>query len=186
MSDPIVQTSKFLSYVLRHEPGALGLNLEPGGWVDVETLLERARAGGNTLDREHLRAVIHHSEKQRFALSDDGSKIRANYGHSIDVDLDLTPTSPPRRLYHETSQDALRAIQEAGLQPQSRQYVHLSSTREQARHVGRRHGPPLVLTVGAEGLNNAGHSLYSTTDAVWLTNHVPPRLLEVLEGVSHQ
>ncbi len=181
MSDPIVRTSKFLSYVLRHEPGALGLDLEPGGWVDVNTLLERAWEEGHSLDRERLHTVLHHGEKERFALSEDGSKIRANYGHSVDVDLDLIPTPPPPYLYHGTAQHALPAIRDEGLRPQSRQYVHLSSTQEDARHVGRRHGSPVLLTVDAQDLYEANHSLYRSTDAVWLTDQVSPRFLQFPE-----
>lgn len=178
MSDPLVQTSKFLSYVLRHNPDALGLELEPGGWADVDTLLERARREGRSLDRAHLERVIAQGDKQRFTLSEDGTKIRANYGHSIDVDLDLTPTPPPLHLYHGTARRALPSIQEQGLHPQSRQYVHLSSTPEEARAVGRRHGKPVVLTVEASALHDAGYTLYKSTEAVWLTRLVPPRFLQ--------
>jgi len=179
MSNRIVRASKFLSYVLRHEPGALGLDLDPGGWIDVHTLLDRARAEGHSLDREDLHTVLHHGEKERFALSEDGSKIRANYGHSIDVDLELTPTVPPEHLYHGTARPALASIRDQGLQPQSRQYVHLSSTQEEAKSVGRRHGPPVLLTVDAQALYEAKHALYRSTDAVWLTDRVPPRFLHI-------
>jgi putative RNA 2'-phosphotransferase len=179
MADRIVRTSKFLSYVLRHAPEALGLDLDPGGWADVDTLLRRARADGRSIDRDLLERVLAHGEKERFALSDDGTKIRANYGHSIDVDLDLTPTAPPEHLYHGTARQTLPAIRDEGLRPQSRQYVHLSGTREEATRVGSRHGTPVVLTVDAEGLREAGHSLYRSTDAVWLTDRVPPHFLRV-------
>lgn len=182
MSNRLVRTSKFLSYVLRHNPDALGLDLDPGGWADVDTLLKRARKHGRGLDRPLLKQVLAHGEKERFSLSDDGSKIRANYGHSIDVDLDLTPTSPPPRLFHGTAQQALPSIREEGLTPQSRQYVHLSSTPEEAKTVGRRHGSPVVLTVEAEALHDAGHTLYQSTDAVWLTRRVPARFLQIPEA----
>jgi len=178
MADRIVQTSKFLSYVLRHNPGALGLALDPGGWADVDTLLDRARADGRAIDRSLLKRVIAHGEKERFALSDDETKIRANYGHSIDVDLDLTPTVPPEHLYHGTARQTLSVIRDDGLRPQSRQYVHLSSTRDEAVRVGSRHGTPVVLTVDAQGLHEAGHTLYHSTDAVWLTDRVPTQFLQ--------
>lgn len=181
MSNRLVRTSKFLSYVLRHNPEALGLDLDPGGWADVQELLERARKNGRSLDRDLLERVITHGEKDRFTLSDDRSKIRANYGHSIEVDLDLTPTPPPPSLYHGTAQRALPSIRNGGLQPQSRQYVHLSSTPEEARAVGRRHGQALVLTIDADALHEAGYTLYQSTDAVWLTRYVPPRFLHFPE-----
>lgn len=178
MANRIVRTSKFLSYVLRHEPETLGLALDPGGWVDVDALLERTRADGRSIDRARLKEVIAHGEKERFTLSEDGTKIRANYGHSIDVDLDLTPTSPPSHLYHGTAEHTVPAIREEGLRPQSRQYVHLSSTQEEATHVGSRHGPPVVLTIDAQALHDAGHTLYRSTDVVWLTDRVPPHFLQ--------
>lgn len=179
MADRIVRTSKFLSYVLRHNPEALGLELDPGGWADVDTLLERARREGRSIDRTLLEAVMVHGEKERVSLSEDGTKIRANYGHSIDVDLDLRPTPPPPRLYHGTAEHTLPAIRKEGLRPQSRQYVHLSTTRDEAHRVGRRHGSPVILTVDAQALHDAGHTLYRTTDAVWLTHRVPPSFLQV-------
>ncbi|PSQ86915.1 MAG: RNA--NAD 2'-phosphotransferase [Bacteroidetes bacterium QH_2_63_10] len=178
MRDRLVETSKFLSYVLRHNPDALGLELDPGGWADVDVLLKRARADGRSIDRDLLAQMIDHGEKERFTFSEDGTKIRANYGHSIDVNLDLTPTPPPQHLYHGTARQTLSAIQHEGLRPQSRQYVHLSSTREEAIRVGRRHGTPVVLTVDAQGLDEAGHALYRSTDAVWLTHRVPPQFLQ--------
>jgi putative RNA 2'-phosphotransferase len=179
MADRLVRTSKFLSYVLRHDPEALGPELDPGGWADVEVLFERAQADGRSIDRAQLDDVIAHGEKERFALSEDGTKIRANYGHSIDVDLDLTPTPPPPHLYHGTAEHTVPTIQAEGLRPQSRQYVHLSSTHDEATRVGRRHGPPVVLTIDAQALHEAGHTLYRSTDAVWLTPRVPPSFLHV-------
>jgi putative RNA 2'-phosphotransferase len=181
MDDRLTRTSKFLSYVLRHNPGALNLTLDPGGWADVDTLIENARAEGRSLTRARIRHVIDAGEKTRFRLSADGSKIRANYGHSVDVDLNLTPTPPPDHLYHGTARTALPSIQEAGLRPQSRQYVHLSPTPDDATAVGRRHGTPVVLTIDAPGLHEAGHTLYQSTDTVWLTRQVPPAFIQFPE-----
>mgnify|MGYP000403217045 CR=1 FL=1 len=181
MATRIVRTSKFLSYVLRHNPDALGLDLDPGGWADVDTLLDRAHADGRSIDRDLLKRVIAHGEKRRFTLSDDGTKIRANYGHSIAVNLDLTPTAPPNELYHGTAETALPSIRSEGLHPQSRQYVHLSPTPEEAESVGRRHGTPVVLTIKAPALSEAGFTLYRSTETVWLTRHVPARFLQIPE-----
>lgn len=178
MTDRLTRTSKFLSYVLRHNPDALDLDLDPGGWADVDTLIERARAQGRPLSRSRIRAVIGAGEKTRFALSEDGSKMRANYGHSIDVDLDLTPTAPPDHLYHGTAQSALSAIRSEGLRPQSRQYVHLSPTPAEAKAVGQRHGTPVVLLIDASAMHEDGFTLYQTTGTVWLTLLVPPRFID--------
>lgn len=177
MDDRLTRTSKFLSYVLRHNPGSLGLELEPGGWADVDTLVERAQSEGRSLSRSRIEHVVAAGEKTRFTLSADASKIRANYGHSVDVDLDLEPTPPPERLYHGTARHARSSIRKEGLRPQSRQYVHLSPTPEEAMAVGQRHGVPIVLTIEAPALHEAGYTLYRSTDTVWLTRRVPPVFL---------
>lgn len=182
MNDRLIQISKFLSYVLRHNPAALDLSVDPGGWVDVNTLLERSREDGRPLRRAQIRQIIAASEKKRFALSDDGTKIRANYGHSIDVDLALSPTFPPDCLYHGTTHRALSSIRNEGLHPQSRQYVHLSTTREEAASVGQRHGTPVVLPIDAPALHDAGYALYHSADSVWLVRHVPPSFIRFPEG----
>ena len=182
MDDRLRRTSKFLSYVLRHDPDALGLTLDPGGWVEVETLVERARADGRSLSRARIEQVIEAGEKTRFALSDDGSRIRANYGHSVEVDLALSPTPPPGTLYHGTARAAVSAIRAEGLRPQSRQYVHLSPTPDEATAVGRRHGTPVVLSIDAPALHEAGQALYRSTDTVWLTRRVPPDFIRCPES----
>lgn len=182
MDDRLTRTSKFLSYVLRHDPDALNLTLDPGGWADLEALIENARADGRSLSRSRIKNVIDAGEKTRFALSADESKIRANYGHSIDVDVDLEPRPPPEHLYHGTARQFLPAIREAGLRPQSRQYVHLSPTREGATAVGQRHGPPVVLTIAAQALHNTGYTLYPSTETVWLTRRVPPAFIHFPEA----
>lgn len=117
--------------------------------------------------------------KERFVLGSDGSKICANYGHLIDVDLGLPPTLPPEHLFHGTAWNTRPAVRDEGLQPQSRQHAHLSSTREAANRVGSRHGTPVVLTVDAQTLHNVGLTLYRSSGAVWLTDRVPPGFLNV-------
>ena len=181
MDEFLVSTSKFLSYVLRHNPEAIGLTLEPGGWADVAELVARSREDGRRLSRRRIQLLLDAGEKSRFSLSADGTKIRANYGHSIDVDLNLEPTRPPKRLYHGTARRAVSSIRDEGLRPRSRQYVHLSRTREAATSVGQRHGRPIVLTVHAESLSEDGYALCESTDSVWLVRRVPPEYLEFPE-----
>ncbi len=181
MNDELIATSKFLSYVLRHNPDALDLQLDPGGWADVDTLISRANARGRSLNRSRIKHLIAEGDKTRFTLSDDESMIRANYGHSIEVDLNLKPTDPPDALYHGTAQSALPSIRSDGLRPQSRQFVHLSPTPDEARSVGQRHGTPVVLSVDALRLHDAGVPLYQSTDTVWLTRRVPARFLQFPE-----
>lgn len=182
MDERLKRISKFLSYVLRHNPNELGLDLDPGGWANMDTLIERARAQGRSLTRPLIHDVISAGDKTRFTLSEDTSKIRANYGHSIEVDLDLAPTPPPDRLYHGTAQHALPSIRSDGLRPQSRQYVHLSPTPAEAKAVGKRHGPPVVLAIDAPALHDAGYTLYRSTNSVWLTRRVPPQFIRFDDG----
>lgn len=177
MANRRVRTSKFLSYVLRHNPGALGLSLDPGGWVDLDALIEAARRDGRDLSRPLIERVIAESDKKRFTISNDGPKIRANYGHSIEVDLDFKPAEPPEHLFHGTARRTLPSIKAEGLKPQSRQYVHLSADRESAVEVGRRHGTVVVLPIRARAMHVAGRSFYEATGSVWLTESVPPQFI---------
>jgi putative RNA 2'-phosphotransferase len=136
----LVEVSKFLSLVLRHAPERIGLSLDPAGWVEVDALLQRANANGVALNRQMLNQVVVSSDRQRFVLSDDGERIRANQGHSVQVDLELPPQVPPSRLFHGTASRFLESIRSEGLQPMERQHVHLSPDESTARNVGRRHG----------------------------------------------
>ena len=127
----IESTSRFLSYVLRHHPGEIGLELDRGGWVDVDALVRKAEAHGRSLSRERIGRVMRETDKNRFTVRD--GRIRANYGHSVEVDLEVEPAAPPETLYHGTARHVLEAIRTEGLQPQSRQYVHLSTGPEIGR-----------------------------------------------------
>jgi len=169
--------SKFLSLVLRHEPGLIGLTLGDGGWVPVSQLLAALARSGRPVERTALEQLVAESDKQRFALSPDGSLIRANQGHSVDVDLGLSPTPPPDVLFHGTVERYLPSIRERGLLKGKRHHVHLSATRELAISVGKRRGPPQVLEVDARGMAAAGALFYRSENGVWLTEHVPARFL---------
>ncbi len=175
-----VQVSKFLSYVLRHEPGAIGLELDAGGWAEVDALLECARAEGRALDREAVERVVETGDKDRFALSEDGQRIRANYGHSIEVDLGLVPREPPASLCHGTARRHLEAIRQEGLRPQGRQWVHLNEDdpqgRRRAREVGGRHGEAVLLRVKTAIVEQA---FYRATEGVWLVGAVPPEAITI-------
>lgn len=177
MANRRIRTSKFLSYVLRHNPDAIGLTLHPGGWVDLNELIDAARRNGRDLSRSLVERVIAESDKERFAISADGQKIRANYGHSVEVNLDVTPAEPPEHLFHGTARRTLPSIKEKGLTPQSRQYVHLSTDRSSAVAVGQRHGKPVVLTIRARAMHDTGHVFFEATGSVWLTAEVPPRFI---------
>lgn len=167
--------SKFLSYVLRHRPDAIGLRLDGQGWACVDELVEKANACGDvTLDRARLREVVENNDKKRFSLSEDGARIRAAQGHSVRVDLALEPAEPPEHLFHGTATRFLDSILREGLRPQQRQYVHLSKDPATAADVGRRYGRPVVLTVSARAMHERGFTFYLAENGVWLTDAVPP------------
>lgn len=174
---PLKRTSKFLSLVLRHKPEAAHVTLDAHGWVAVEALIHGAHEAGVALDRALLEEVVRTSDKQRFAFSADGQRIRANQGHSVRIDLQLSPVQPPPMLFHGTATRFLASIRTHGLRPGSRQHLHLSSDAATATRVGQRHGTPVVLMVRAEAMHAAGHRFYQSANGVWLTDSVPPEHL---------
>jgi len=169
--------SKFLSLVLRHQPEAVGLALDSCGWVSVDELLRAFAEHGKALTRADLENIVATSDKRRFALSPDGSMIRANQGHSVAVDLALPPALPPDVLFHGTVARYLPAIRVQGLLKGQRHHVHLSASRELAVIVGKRRGEPHVLEVDARGMTACGFVFYRSENDVWLTDHVPARFL---------
>jgi len=173
----LVHMSKFLSLVLRHKPEVAGLALEEGGWVKVDDLIHGAKEAGVSLDRELLRFVVEESEKKRFSFSDDGQRIRANYGHSIPIHMDFEPIEPPEFLYHGTAVRFLESIQKNGIAPRGRQYVHLSPDEQTATETGRRHGVPIVLPVQSRFMHENGFHFYHTASGIWLTEKVPPEFV---------
>ena len=173
-----VRTSKFLSLVLRHQPQKIGIVLDDAGWTDVNALLSALTAHGHAMSRAQLDELVAGSDKQRYALSPDGERIRANQGHSVDVELDLPQVAPPARLYHGTVAEFLGSIREKGLIKGARHHVHMSADLETATKVGGRRGKPVILTVRAEAMADAGHAFFRSANGVWLTDHVPPEFLE--------
>lgn len=167
--------SKFLSYALRHRPDAFGIELEPGGWIDVETLLRAAAGRGKRIRIDELQTVVGECPKQRFTL--DGGRIRANQGHSVDIELELNPTPPPAVLYHGTHHRAVDAILVEGLRKMARHHVHLSADVATARAVGARRGRPVVLRIDAAAMAAGGHDFFVSTNGVWLVDDVPPQFL---------
>lgn len=174
MTDPLVQTSKFLSLILRHAPETIGLSLDANGWAEVGQLLALAASHGTAISRAQLDAVVANDSKTRYAFSTDGLRIRANQGHSLAaVDIDLPPATPPAVLYHGTASRFVDAIREQGLRPGSRNHVHLSATEETAVSVGSRHGKPVVLVIDTAAMHAQGHVFYLAANGVWLTDAVP-------------
>jgi putative RNA 2'-phosphotransferase len=171
----VVRVSKFLSRHLRHAPEDIGLTLDDGGWVGVDELLRACERAGLAITRTDLEHVVATNNKQRFSLV--GNRIRANQGHSVEVDLGLQPRRPPEVLYHGTIAANLPMIRAEGLRPMRRQDVHLSSDVDTANRVGSRRGKPVVLTVRAEAMHAEGHEFRVSENGVWLVAEVPPQFL---------
>lgn len=166
--------SKTLSYWLRHAPEAADLELDGAGWADTGLVLAAFDKTGSPTSEAELRALVEQSDKQRFELSDDGSRIRARQGHSIKVDAEWEAASPPETLYHGTVERFLAPIFSEGLRPQARHHVHLSPDVETATRVGARRGKPVVLEVAARAMHAEGAEFFLSSNGVWLVSHVPP------------
>jgi putative RNA 2'-phosphotransferase len=175
-----VRISKYLSQHLRHQPERLGLELLPGGWVEVAKLLAAAAKNGFEISLAELQQVVATNDKQRFAFDDSGDLIRANQGHSVDVDLQLTDRTPPTILYHGTHAKAVTAILATGLQKMSRHHVHLTTNLGMAAKVGGRRGESVIFAVDALSMSADGHHFYCTDNDVWLVDAVPPQYLNQL------
>jgi len=172
-----VKKSKLLSLVLRHQPEAVGITLDDAGWTTVAGLLDALARHGNPMTEAELQRVVNGNDKQRFAFSADGSLIRANQGHSVTVELGLSPAAPPALLYHGTAERFLDSIREEGLTKQRRHHVHLHQDAALAETVGARRGQPVVLTIEAAAMQAEGRTFYVTENRVWLTDAVPLRYL---------
>ncbi|WP_371414271.1 RNA 2'-phosphotransferase [Rahnella sp. Larv3_ips] len=173
-SKTLNETSKFLSYILRHKPDTIGLQLDIEGWADINSLIIGAAKEGRVLDQTIIQTVVNSSDKQRFTLSEDGQCIRAVQGHSTpDVNLQHIEKKPPELLYHGTATRFLESILQQGLIAGSRHHVHLSQDITTAVAVGQRYGKPAVLKVEALRMHQQGFNFFQAENGVWLTNHVP-------------
>ena len=175
----LTRVSKYLSLHLRHRPDALGLTLAPGGWVPVDELLRAATSRGFPIGHDERREVVAGNDKRRFSFDEGGTLIRANQGHSVEVDLE--PLAPPPVLYHGTGHRSVSAILTEGLRKMQRHHVHLSADQQTAVKVGARHGRPVVFQVDAEAMARDGHIFYRSANGVWLTDSVPACHLTLLD-----
>jgi putative RNA 2'-phosphotransferase len=177
MEKRLITVSKYLAKYLRHAPHELGLTLQPGGWVLVDDLLSAAEKKGFPISYDDLVECVETNDKQRFAFDVTGEMIRANQGHSVEVDLQLEEREPPDLLHHGTVERFLPSILEEGLVRGKRHHVHLSKNMETARKVGARRGKPVILKVDAGGMHRDGHRFFLSANGVWLTEAVPPNYL---------
>lgn len=170
-------TSRFMSLILRHKPEIIGISLDEHGWADVDALIAGI-AQTHEFNREILEEIVRTDNKQRYSFNEDHTLIRANQGHSIPVDVELDEVEPPEILWHGTAEKSVAGIEESGLLPMSRLYVHLSKDEETARKVGARHGKLVLYHVKAGEMYRAGHKFYLSKNGVWLVKAVPVEYLE--------
>ena len=171
------EISKFISLILRHKPEKIGITLDEHGWANVDELIAGI-AKGQTFDKTMLEEIVRTDEKQRYSFNEDKTLIRANQGHSIPVDVELEQKTPPEILYHGTGEKYAASIENQGLIPKSRLYVHLSSDYSTAVKVVSRHGKPIVYTVAAGEMQKNGYAFYLSVNGVWLTKSVPISFLQ--------
>lgn len=171
--------SKFLSKHLRHAPEEIGIVLEPGGWVAVDDLAAASERAGVRFSRSELEDVVQTSDKQRFAFDDTGTRIRANQGHTAEVEWQFDAAEPPALLYHGTPERNVAAILQDGLLKMARHHVHLSADVETATKVGERRGRAAILVVDAARMRASGCVFFRSANGVWLVDRVPPEFLSV-------
>ncbi|MGK7944190.1 MAG: RNA 2'-phosphotransferase [Microcystaceae cyanobacterium] len=176
----LTKISRFLSYHLRHAPEKLGLELQPGGWVSVVKLLKAAHSRQFPITLTELERVVQQNEKKRFSFDETKTKIRANQGHSVTIDLQLIPLIPPPILYHGTHRKAVKKILKEGLKKMSRHHVHLSDNKETASQVGARRGKPVIFQVNAQQMTEDSLLFYCSDNNVWLVDYVAPQYLSLL------
>ena len=175
-----IQMGKFLSLVLRHKPEVIGLTLDKHGWADVNELLVCMKRSGKTLSFDMLEKIVNENDKHRYSFNEDKSKIRANQGHSIHVDVELKEIKPPNVLYHGTATRFLGSIMDTGINSGSRIHVHLSGDYKTALDVGIRHGKPVVLTIDSGRMYKDGYKFFLSANNVWLCDRVPAEYIQKL------
>ena len=166
------ETSKYIALILRHKPEAIGITLDEHGWANVSELIAGI-SKTHPFDMAMLEQIVREDNKQRYSFNEDKTLIRANQGHSIPVDVELEEIQPPEELYHGTGLKYVASIDEQGLIPKSRLYVHLSADMETAKKIGQRHGKPVIYVVHSGEMYRDGYLFYRSVNGVWLTKQVP-------------
>ncbi|HEK4597347.1 TPA: RNA 2'-phosphotransferase [Clostridioides difficile] len=173
--------SIFISLILRHKPETIGIKLDDYGYADVNELIEKINNTGRNINIEILEQIVKEDNKQRYSFNDDRSKIRANQGHSINVNVELRELEPPKYLYHGTATRFLDNIKNEGIIKQSRLYVHLSRDIDTAIKVGKRHGTPVILKINTGKMYENGYKFYLSENNVWLCKYIPFEYVEIFE-----
>ena len=182
MEEKHIKLSRFLSLVLRHKPEEIGLALDSEGYLFVDELIDGINSTGRNIDKKMLDEIINSDNKKRYSYDITGTMIRANQGHSVEVDLGLQETTPPTVLYHGTSEQFANEIENLGLIKKLRTHVHLSEDIETAKNVGsRRKGNLVILKIDAEQMAKDGYKFYRSENGVWLTDNVPTKYLSIVK-----
>ena len=176
------KTSVKISYLLRHNPE--GLKIDKEGWVEIAPLISKLK-----IDIDTLNKIVSEDNKQRYSIDANKLKIRANQGHSIDVDIKFKEQVPPTMLYHGTSPDNLDKIKKNGLCKMSRKYVHLSADKDTAIIVGKRHSKhkePVILSIDCKKMLLDKIPFYISENKVWLVDHVDPKYILDFERQNYE
>lgn len=173
MKKKVQKASSYMSGLLRHFPEREQLDMDRYGYVSTKQLIKRL-----DISMSDLEDIVRENNKQRFSFNHDKTKIRANQGHSIDVDLGLPSIEPPETLFHGTATKYLSSIYENGIVKGKRQHVHLSKDEETATQVGGRHGNVYVLIIDTKQMYKDGYEFYLSENGVWLTDFVPRKYIK--------
>jgi putative RNA 2'-phosphotransferase len=174
-----IRLSKLLSLILRHRPEEFHITIDRYGFANIEEILRPLQERLPWVTRDDINDVVYHSEKQRFEII--GEKIRARYGHSFPVQIDLPPIIPPEFLYQAVVSEAVEKILQHGLSPQDRQYVHLSLSLQVAGELGQKMSPDsVILRILAQKAASEGNVSFFEAGPVILTAFVPPEFIEVV------
>ncbi|EMQ1359338.1 RNA 2'-phosphotransferase [Clostridioides difficile] len=171
--------SIFISLILRHKPETIGIKLDDYGYADVNELIEKINNTGRNINIEILEQIVKEDNKQRYSFNEDRSKIRANQGYSINVNVELRELEPPRFLYHGTATRFLDNIKKEGIISKSRLYIHLSNDIDTAVQVGKRHGIPIVLKINAGKMYENDYKFYLSENNIWLCEYIPFKYVEI-------
>lgn len=176
----LTNLSRYMSLILRHKPEVIGITLDEHGWASVNDLICGIEKNNPEFNMDILEQIVRTDNKQRYSFNDDRSLIRANQGHSVNVDVELKEKEPPEYLYHGTGEKYVKSINQDGLIPKSRLYVHLSKDIKTAENVGKRHGKEVVYRINSGQMYRDGYKFYLSENGIWLTKEVPIKYLEMV------
>lgn len=171
---------RIMAGVLRHFPDRFDLTMDENGWVRVQEMVDSVkhrRSDIRWLKPEHIRAIVDTDPKGRYQM--EAGRVRATYGHSIELDLDLPTDDVPNTLYYPAASDEAPIILDKGLYPEDRQMVHLSRTKVDALNAAQyRPGKPALIQVDARQAVTDGHKIMKAGTTVFICEHIPPQFLK--------